>query len=73
MGFKGRGVVVRIVEGKLSVKDLLNPGCGAAPPRKFDRSAHEQTRLLAAGESWAQKVLQRLSGNEQGAILHYYG
>ena len=45
----------------------LFEGVGAALPWKFDICAYVQTRLLTAGDSCAQKVLQRYSGNERGA------
>ena len=50
----------------LSVHLVSVWGGGAAPPWRFCRSAHEQTRLLAAGDSCCQMVPQRFSGSIQG-------
>ena len=41
---------------------------GAALPWRFCRSAHVQTRLLAAGHSCCQKVAHRFSGSEQDVL-----
>ena len=43
---------------------------GAAPPWKFDSSARVQTRLLSAGDSCAQEVLQSfLEMTREGLLI----